>query len=148
MKGWVGRRRSRSRVGTRLALTALILLSLAYLLAPPTWMLISSISPDRELRDRPPHWVPRTPTLEHYRTLFQLPGANAKVLDQNPQVRALPRSFLNSVTIAAAIALNLADAVTTRSFRVCFSGFGVGLTWSAMLMQLGPLQFCRTINYP
>jgi len=105
MKGWVGRRRSRSRVGTRLALTALILLSLAYLLAPPTWMLISSISPDRELRDRPPHWVPRAPTLGHYRTLFQFPGANVKVLDQNPQVRALPRSFLNSLTIAAGTVL-------------------------------------------
>jgi multiple sugar transport system permease protein len=105
MNRWVGRRRSRGCVGTRLALTALILLSLAYLLAPPTWMLISSVSPDRELRDRPPHWVPRSPTLEHYRTLFQLPGANAKVLDQNPQVRALPRSFLNSVTIAAGTVL-------------------------------------------
>ncbi len=90
----------RARVSTRLALTALILTSLAYLLAPPAWMLISSVSPDRELRDRPPHWIPRTPTLEHYRTLFQLPGANTKVLDQNPQIRALPRSFLNSLVIA------------------------------------------------
>ena len=32
--------------------------------------------------------------------LFQLPGANAVVLEQNPQIRAFPRSFLNSVIIA------------------------------------------------
>lgn len=101
MKGRPAGPRSCARLGRRLALTALILTSLAYLLAPPTWMLISSVSPDRELRDRPPHWIPNTPTLEHYRTLFQLPGANIKVLNQNPQVRALPRSFLNSLIIAA-----------------------------------------------
>lgn len=101
MKGRPAGPRSRTGLGRRLALTALIFTSLAYLLAPPTWMLISSVSPDRELRDRPPHWIPNAPTLEHYRTLFQLPGANTKVLDQNPQVRALPRSFLNSLIIAA-----------------------------------------------
>ena len=54
----------------------------------------------------------------------------------------------NGVTIPAAIALNLADEITRRSFRVCLSGFGVGLTWSAMLMRLGPLQFCQTIEFP
>ena len=86
------------------ALVLLTVLSLLYLLAPPGWMLISSFSPDRELRARPPHWIPATPTTEHYRTLFQLPGANPTVLDQNPQVRAFPRSFLNSVVIASSTA--------------------------------------------
>ena len=88
-----------------LALALLVVLSLLYLLAPPGWMLISSFSPDRELRERPPHWVPETPTSEHYQTLFQLPGANQVVLDQNPQVRAFPRSFLNSVVIASGTAV-------------------------------------------
>jgi len=102
MSGFPGAKRQRHRLGYRraLALGVLVGLSLLYLLAPPAWMLISSVSPDRELRSRPPHWIPRAPTLEHYRTLFQLPGADRKVLDQNPQVRAFPRSFLNSVVIA------------------------------------------------
>jgi len=53
----------------------------------------------------------------------------------------------NSVTIPAAIALNLAAPATECEFQVCFSGFGVGLTWSAMLAPLGPMSFCRTIEY-
>lgn len=82
-------------------LAALVGLSLLYLLAPPAWMMVSSISPDRELRVRPPHWIPHSPTGEHLRTLFQLPGANRTTLDQNPQFRAFPRSFLNSLMIAS-----------------------------------------------
>jgi multiple sugar transport system permease protein len=86
------------------SLVLLTILSLLYLLAPPGWMLISSFSPDLELRARPPHWIPATPTTEHYQTLFQLPSADPTVLDQNPQVRAFPRSFLNSVIIASSTA--------------------------------------------
>jgi len=89
----------------QIALAALMLLSLAYLLAPPTWMLISSFSPDPELRNRPPHWIPESPTIEHYQTLFQLPGANRAALDQNPQVRVLPRTFLNSCILASGTVL-------------------------------------------
>lgn len=88
----------------RLALGILVLLSMLYLLTPPGWMLISSFSPDGELRARPPHWLPHAPTLGHYRTLFQLPGADQAMLDQNPQVLALPRSFLNSLLIASSTA--------------------------------------------
>jgi len=54
----------------------------------------------------------------------------------------------SGVTIPAAIALNLATAVTQQAFYVCLSGFGVGLTWSSMLMPLGPLRFCKTILFP
>jgi multiple sugar transport system permease protein len=84
----------------RLTLAALVTLSLLYLLAPPSWMLMSSLSPDRELMVRPPRWIPSAPTAGHYRTLFQLPGSDRQALDRNPQVRAYPRSLLNSTIIA------------------------------------------------
>lgn len=100
-----GRSGRRPGYGKGVALGVLLVLSLLYLLSPPTWMLISSLSPDRELRNRPPHWVPHAPTFDHYRTLFQLPGGDRKVLDQNPQVRAFPRSFLNSLVIASGTVL-------------------------------------------
>ncbi len=95
-------RRSRAGVagGKSIALGLIAVLALLYLLAPPTWMLISSVSPDVELRSRPPHWLPEKPTMGNYETLFQLPGADPKILAQNPQVRAFPRSFLNSVVIS------------------------------------------------
>jgi 3-oxoacyl-[acyl-carrier-protein] synthase-3 len=36
----------------------------------------------------------------------------------------------------------------TARYRTCLSGFGVGLTWTAMLMPLGPLEFCELIEFP
>ncbi|HEY1325751.1 MAG TPA: carbohydrate ABC transporter permease [Casimicrobiaceae bacterium] len=95
----------RMSAGKRVVLWMLAALSLFYLLAPPGWMLVSSFSPVAELYSRPPHWIPRAPTLEHYATLFQTSGANAAVLSQNPQVRAFPRSFANSMVIALATTL-------------------------------------------
>jgi multiple sugar transport system permease protein len=87
-------------LGKQVTLWALVAVSLFYLLAPPGWMLVSSVSPLPELYSKPPHWVPHRPTLEHYETLFQTAGANAAALSQNPQVRAFPRSFLNSMILA------------------------------------------------
>jgi len=34
------------------------------------------------------------------------------------------------------------------SYQACLAGYGVGLTWSSMLMRLGKLSFCEMINYP
>lgn len=53
----------------------------------------------------------------------------------------------SSSTIPAVIALNIADSVCEKTYKVCFSGFGVGLTWGAILMELGSLEFCRTVEY-
>lgn len=53
----------------------------------------------------------------------------------------------SSSTIPAVTALNIADDVCKKTYNVCFSGFGVGLTWGAVLMKLGQLEFCRTVEY-
>jgi 3-oxoacyl-[acyl-carrier-protein] synthase-3 len=54
----------------------------------------------------------------------------------------------SGVTIPLAIAFNLAGHLQRESYHVCLAGFGVGLTWSSMLMRLGKLNFCELINYP
>jgi 3-oxoacyl-[acyl-carrier-protein] synthase III len=54
----------------------------------------------------------------------------------------------SGVTIPMAIAFNLGSRLTQERFRVCLAGFGVGLTWSSMLMPLGGLRFCELINQP
>jgi 3-oxoacyl-[acyl-carrier-protein] synthase-3 len=54
----------------------------------------------------------------------------------------------SGVTIPMAIAFNLGTRLTKERFRVCLAGFGVGLTWSSMLMPLGGLSFCELINQP
>jgi multiple sugar transport system permease protein len=134
------RGRAGVRGGKSIALCCIAVIALFYLLAPPTWMLISSVSPDVELRSRPPHWLPEKPTMGNYETLFQLPGADPKILAQNPQVRAFPRSFLNSVAIStittvlcvsfgAISAYSLARLTPHRSRRLIL----VGLLTSRMI---------------
>lgn len=54
----------------------------------------------------------------------------------------------SGVTIPMAITSNLAEALCSTAYQVCLAGFGVGLTWSSMLMRLGPLAFCTMIEYP
>ncbi|MDD5309571.1 MAG: ketoacyl-ACP synthase III [Deltaproteobacteria bacterium] len=54
----------------------------------------------------------------------------------------------SGVTIPTAITFNLGDRLRAESFLVCLAGFGVGLTWSSMLLRLGPLGFGGMIDYP
>lgn len=53
----------------------------------------------------------------------------------------------SGATIPTNVTFNLGKCLKERSLRLCFSGFGVGLTWAAMVMSVGPLAFCDTIDY-
>ncbi|MBL4879845.1 MAG: ketoacyl-ACP synthase III [Oleispira sp.] len=53
----------------------------------------------------------------------------------------------NSVTIPIAITFNLGSKLKNESFIICMAGFGVGLSWSSLLMEIGNLDFCETIDY-
>jgi 3-oxoacyl-[acyl-carrier-protein] synthase-3 len=59
------------------------------------------------------------------------------------------RSFGNAsgVTIPTAITHNYAEQLLKQSFACCLSGFGVGLTWAAAVLDLGPLSFCLLKEY-
>jgi 3-oxoacyl-[acyl-carrier-protein] synthase-3 len=54
----------------------------------------------------------------------------------------------SGVTIPMAIAHNLRDRLLNGTINACLAGFGVGLTWSSMLMRLGPFSFCDLIDFP
>jgi 3-oxoacyl-[acyl-carrier-protein] synthase-3 len=54
----------------------------------------------------------------------------------------------SGVTIPVAITHNLGNRLLDETFSVCLAGFGVGLTWSSMLMTLGRLDFCEMIDQP
>ena len=53
----------------------------------------------------------------------------------------------SGVTIPAAITLNLGEYLETEKFRVCLAGFGVGLAWAAMVLNLGNVSFNNIIEY-
>lgn len=57
-------------------------------------------------------------------------------------------NFGNSsgVTVPVNICYNLGELLVENQYEVCLSGFGVGLTWSAIVMQLGKMNFAKIIE--
>ena len=53
----------------------------------------------------------------------------------------------SGVSIPTAITFNLGERLTQKSLLVCLAGFGVGLTWSSILLRLEYLSFNKIINY-
>lgn len=51
----------------------------------------------------------------------------------------------NSNTVPFAITSNIAEPLLTERFLCCLSGFGAGLTWGAMIIEMGMLDFCDMI---
>lgn len=58
-------------------------------------------------------------------------------------------NFGNSsgATIPTNITFNLGEKLLEDSYKICLAGFGVGLTWASMLMEIGELEFCNIIEY-
>jgi 3-oxoacyl-[acyl-carrier-protein] synthase-3 len=52
----------------------------------------------------------------------------------------------SGVTIPAAICHNLSEQLTTGSLNLCLAGFGVGLTWTSLLIEVGNFNFCEIIE--
>jgi 3-oxoacyl-[acyl-carrier-protein] synthase-3 len=53
----------------------------------------------------------------------------------------------SGVSIPTNISYNLGDDLVNNSFEVCLAGFGVGLTWGAMVMRMGNVDFNKIIEY-
>lgn len=53
----------------------------------------------------------------------------------------------SGATIPTAITFNLGERLIHEKLRVCLTGFGAGLTWSAMVINLGKLNFNTIIEY-
>lgn len=53
----------------------------------------------------------------------------------------------SSVTIPVAITYNLGEELKTQSYLMCLAGFGNGLSWSSLIMNIGNLNFCEQIEF-
>jgi len=53
----------------------------------------------------------------------------------------------SGVTIPATIVYNLRERLLKEKFKVCLAGFGVGLSWGAMMLELGDVGFNDLIEY-
>ena len=52
----------------------------------------------------------------------------------------------SSASIPLTICYNMGRILLERDQLVCMSGFGAGLSWGALIMNLGPLKFCDLIE--
>jgi 3-oxoacyl-[acyl-carrier-protein] synthase-3 len=75
--------------------------------------------------------------------------ADKMKIDRKKMPANIVENFGNSsgTTIPVNIAFNLGETLEGTRLRVCLGGFGVGLTWSSMLMSLGNLDFCKMIDF-
>ena len=53
----------------------------------------------------------------------------------------------SGATIPINIAFNLPEIIKEKSLKVCLSGFGVGLAWGAITIDLKNDLYIKTINY-
>jgi multiple sugar transport system permease protein len=119
-----------SALERRLQSAACLLLA-AFILAPFTWMLLSSVAGEAELTRRPPVFLPSPPTLANYEFVFtgRLPRDPTRhgifVWQTSYEVRLLLPALRNSFVVASAVmAANVAfGAVAAYSFaRLRFRG--------------------------
>lgn len=53
----------------------------------------------------------------------------------------------SGVTVTTNISYNLGDEIVNGSKKVCIAGFGVGLTWSSLILELNRLMFNKIIEF-
>ena len=53
----------------------------------------------------------------------------------------------SGVTVPTCISYNLGDQLVNGRLKLCLAGFGVGLTWSSLLIEMGYLMFNKIIEY-
>ena len=53
----------------------------------------------------------------------------------------------SGITVPTNICYNLGEKLLTNEYSICLAGFGVGLTWGAMVLSMGNLSFCEMAEY-
>lgn len=53
----------------------------------------------------------------------------------------------SGVTVPTCISYNLGEQLVEGKMKLCMAGFGVGLTWSSIMMEMGNLNFNKIIEF-
>ena len=53
----------------------------------------------------------------------------------------------SGVTVPTCISYNLGDQLVNGKMKLCMAGFGVGLTWSSIMMEIGDMNFNKIIEF-
>jgi multiple sugar transport system permease protein len=123
---------------TTLILYFLVGVLIFVILAPFTWMIISSISLPSELASIPPHWIPLEPTIDRYKTLIL--GAQTGLSVPIPAMNFI-HSLINSLIICSATTIVCIIAGTCAAYslvRLAVPGKG-GFLFSMLAAQMLPV---------
>ena len=52
-----------------------------------------------------------------------------------------------SATIPITMVYNLGEKLLNNTFLICMAGYGTGLSWSSLMMPVGNIKFCKSIDY-
>ncbi len=52
----------------------------------------------------------------------------------------------SSASIPLTLCHNMRQRIVRERLRVCMTGFGVGLSWGSLVMDMGPLRFCELLE--
>ena len=74
--------------------------------------------------------------------------ANRLNIDESKMPNNVVENFGNAsgVSIPTAITFNISQ-LTKQNYKICLAGFGVGLTWTSMVLEMGMMDFCEMIDY-
>ncbi len=53
----------------------------------------------------------------------------------------------SGVTVPTNLSFNLGETLVNETRKICLAGFGVGLTWSSLYMEIGRLLFNKIIEF-
>lgn len=103
----------------RIVLYSLLVVFMLWILGPYLWTVISSISRPVELTARPPHWIPKQPTLENYAKLLRLVGKyRVATATRSSLTRNLYYSFfISTITTVLCVLLGSISAYSFSRLR-------------------------------
>ena len=75
--------------------------------------------------------------------------ADKMKVSQDKMPNNIVENFGNSsgASIPTAITFNLGKKLLTNKYKICLCGYGAGLIWASMLMNIGKLNICEMIDY-
>ncbi len=70
-------------------------------------------------------------------------------VDRNKMPNDIVEHYGNpsGVSIPTAVTHTLGSQLADKNFLICLAGFGVGLTWASLLINMGNLDFCGMIDF-
>jgi 3-oxoacyl-[acyl-carrier-protein] synthase-3 len=89
---------------------------------------------------------------------FMFHQPNKFILERLADILEVPRDKMpndtttiygntSSVSIPQTVCHTLGERMLDHDYLFCFAGFGVGLTWNAMVTRVGPLRVCKIIEF-